>query len=50
LYKKDYKALYLLQNRFLDWWVTFGLPFYHSLGLNKTRIEYAKILPWRGQK
>jgi len=32
LYKKDYKALYRLQNRFLDWWVPLGLPFYLTGG------------------
>ncbi len=32
LYKKDYKTLYLLQNSFFDWWVTFGLPFYLTGG------------------
>ena len=32
LYKKDYKTLCLLQNRFLNWWVTFGLPFYLTGG------------------
>lgn len=32
LYKKDYKTLYLLQNRFFDRWVTFGLPFYLTGG------------------
>jgi predicted nucleotidyltransferase component of viral defense system len=32
LYKKDYKTLSLLQNRFLNWWGTFGLPFYLTGG------------------
>lgn len=32
LYKKDYKILYLLQNKFFDRWVTFGLPFYLTGG------------------
>jgi hypothetical protein len=77
LYKKDYSKLYLWQNKFLSWWIAFGLPFYltggtvwlnkpldkeifeqqlrriaddfmlgnnNSLGINKTRIENAKII------
>ncbi len=32
LYKKDYKTLYRLQNRFLDWWGTLRLPFYLTGG------------------
>lgn len=32
LYKKDYKALYQLQNSFLDWWGQLGLPFYLTGG------------------
>ena len=32
LYKKDYKLLYLFQNRFLKQWAAFGLPFYLSRG------------------
>lgn len=32
LYKKDYKTLYLLQNKFFDRWVTFELPFYLTGG------------------
>ena len=32
LYRKDYKLLYLLQNRFLDWWAQFELPFYLTGG------------------
>lgn len=30
--KKDYKKLYLLQDKFLDWWVSLGLPFYLTGG------------------
>ena len=32
LYKKDYKTLYLLQNRFFKWWTAFELPFYLTGG------------------
>lgn len=32
LYKKDYNNLFLLQDKFLTWWVTFGLPFYLTGG------------------
>jgi predicted nucleotidyltransferase component of viral defense system len=32
LYKKDYSNLYLLQDKFLTWWVSFGLPFYLTGG------------------
>jgi predicted nucleotidyltransferase component of viral defense system len=32
LYKKDYKALYLMQNKFLNWGAPFGLPFYLTGG------------------
>jgi len=31
-YKKDYKALYLLQDKVLDWWSTLRLPFYLTGG------------------
>lgn len=31
-YKKDYNKLYLLQDKFLSWWVTLGLPFYLTGG------------------
>ncbi len=30
--KKDYNKLYLLQDKFLSWWVTLGLPFYLTGG------------------
>lgn len=30
--KKDYNKLYLLQDKFLSWWVSFGLPFYLTGG------------------
>jgi hypothetical protein len=30
--KKDYNKLYLLQDKFLSWWVTLGLPFYLTDG------------------
>ncbi|HAQ18043.1 MAG TPA: hypothetical protein DCR40_02275 [Prolixibacteraceae bacterium] len=32
LSKKDYNKLYLLQDNFLAWWVTLGLPFYLTGG------------------
>jgi predicted nucleotidyltransferase component of viral defense system len=32
LYKKDYSKLYLLQDRFFNWWVPSGLPFYLTGG------------------
>jgi len=32
LYKKDYNKLYLLQDKFLTWWNTLGLPFYLTGG------------------
>ena len=32
LSKKDYTRLYLLQDKFLSWWVTLGLPFYLTGG------------------
>jgi predicted nucleotidyltransferase component of viral defense system len=32
LYKKDYDNLYLLQDKFLTWWGTYGLPFYLTGG------------------
>lgn len=31
-YKKDYNKLYLLQDKFLSWWVTLRLPFYLTGG------------------
>lgn len=30
--KKDFRKLYLLQDKFLSWWVTLGLPFYLTGG------------------
>lgn len=30
--KKDYTKLYLLQDKFLSWWLTLGLPFYLTGG------------------
>ena len=30
--KKDYAKLYLLQDKFLSWWLTLGLPFYLTGG------------------
>jgi len=30
--KKDYNKLYLLQDKFLSWWVSLGLPFYLTGG------------------
>jgi len=30
--KKDYNKLYLLQDKFLSWWITLGLPFYLTGG------------------
>jgi predicted nucleotidyltransferase component of viral defense system len=32
LYKKDYKALYKMQNNFLDWWKVYDSPFYLTGG------------------
>ena len=32
LYKKDYSKLYLLQDKFLSWWVALDLPFYLTGG------------------
>ncbi|PIZ65736.1 MAG: hypothetical protein COY19_07600 [Candidatus Marinimicrobia bacterium CG_4_10_14_0_2_um_filter_48_9] len=32
LSKKDYTKLYLLQDKFLSWWVTLGFPFYLTGG------------------
>ncbi|MCX6254828.1 MAG: nucleotidyl transferase AbiEii/AbiGii toxin family protein [Bacteroidia bacterium] len=32
MYKKDYNNLSLLQDKFLAWWVPFGLPFYLTGG------------------
>jgi hypothetical protein len=32
LYKKDYSKLYLLQDRFFNWWIPSGLPFYLTGG------------------
>ena len=31
-FKKDYIKLYLLQDKFLSWWLTLGLPFYLTGG------------------
>lgn len=31
-FKKDYTKLYLLQDKFLSWWLTLGLPFYLTGG------------------
>jgi hypothetical protein len=31
-YKKDYTKLYQLQDKFLSWWLTLGLPFYLTGG------------------
>ncbi|NLV20085.1 MAG: nucleotidyl transferase AbiEii/AbiGii toxin family protein [Bacteroidetes bacterium] len=30
--KKDYRKLYLLQDKFLKWWADLGLPFYLTGG------------------
>jgi predicted nucleotidyltransferase component of viral defense system len=31
-FKKDYRKLYLLQDKFLDWWISLNLPFYLTGG------------------
>ena len=31
-FKKDYRKLYLLQDKFLEWWISLNLPFYLTGG------------------
>ena len=39
-FKKDYRKLYLLQDKFLEWWISLNLPFYLTGGTALGRFYF----------